>query len=346
MAINMHSYRVSQRTAERKHAYRIFISTSSFAEHDPEPLRLLRQHGVHFELNPYRRRMNSHEIVDFIRDAEGLIAGTEPLDREVLLQAKRLKVISRCGTGLDNVDMEAARELGIVVTNTPTSHVDAVAELTLGAILALIRKISYADRCIRQGDWHKPMGQLLKGSVVGIIGLGKVGRRLVELLTPFHTTVIAYDSHPDYHFASRYQVEMYSLEDLLQYADIVSIHLPYSAEVHHLLNSQRIAQMKPGAFLINTSRGGIVDEAALYDSLNNGRLAGAYIDTFEKEPYHGPLTHLANVLLTPHIGSYAKESRIRMETEAVQNLLAVLKGGHDIERRDHYGESRQQIHQE
>src|SRR5690606_7976162 len=131
-----------------------------------------------------------------------------------------------------------------------------------------IRKISYADRCIRQGEWRKPMGQLLKGSVVGIIGLGKVGRRLVELLTPFRTTIMAYDLHPDFAFASRYQIALCSLDDLLQRADIVSLHLPYSPEVHHLLDDRRLARMKPGAFLVNTSRGGIVDEAALYDCLS------------------------------------------------------------------------------
>lgn len=344
MTISVHSYHVSERAAERKHSFRVFISTSSFAEYDPEPLRLLHRHGIDYELNPYRRRLDSHELLEFIRDAEGLIAGTEPINREVLQQAKRLKVISRCGTGLDNVDLEAAKELNIVVTNTPTSHIDAVAELTLGAILALIRKIFYADRCIRQGEWHKPMGQLLKGSVVGIIGLGKVGRRLVELLTPFSTTVIAYDPHPDFAFASRHQIALCSLEDLLQHADIVTLHLPYSAEVHHLLDRRRLAHMKPGAFLVNTSRGGIIDEAALYDVLSEGRLAGAYIDTFETEPYSGPLTRLPHVLLTPHIGSYAKESRIRMEIEAVENLLAVLKGGHDDERCDYNGASREQVH--
>lgn len=327
MATPTHLHPIVTRATDPKHSFRVFISTSTFGEHDPEPLQILRQHGITYEMNPYRRRLESHEVVEFIEHVEGLIAGTEPLDRKVLMQAKHLRVISRCGTGLDNVDLEAAQERGIVVTNTPTAHIDGVAELALGAILALIRKIPHADRRIRQGEWSKSMGQLLKGSTIGIVGLGKVGRRLVELLKPFGVTVIAFDPQPDFAFASTNHVRIRPLDDVLQGADIVTVHVPYSPEVHHLLDRKRLALMKPGAFLINTSRGGIVDEEALYEFLHQGWLEGAYIDTFESEPYSGPLTRLPNTILTPHIGSYAKESRIRMETEAVENLLAALTRG-------------------
>lgn len=327
MPISTHLHPNVEHATDPKDSFRVFISTSSFGEHDPAPLQLLRQHRITYELNPHRRRLERHEIVEFIRNVEGLIAGTEPLDRKVLTQAKHLKVISRCGTGLDNVDLEAAEELGIVVTNTPTAHIDGVAELTLGAILALIRKMSYADRRIRQGEWSKSMGRLLKGSVVGIVGLGKVGRRMVELLQPFGVTIVAYDLLPDSDFASAHHIRIRPLDDVLRGADIVSVHVPYSAEVHHLLDRKRLALMKPGAFLINTSRGGIVDEEALYEFLDQGWLEGAYIDTFESEPYSGPLTRLPNTLLTPHIGSYAKESRVCMETEAVENLLAAVTRG-------------------
>lgn len=325
MTIPTHWHPMYEHALDPKAPFRVFVSTSSFGKHDPEPLRLLRQHRVAYELNPFRRRLGSHEIVDFIRDVDGLIAGTEPLTRDVLAQAKRLKVISRCGTGLDNVDLEAAAELGIVVTNTPYAHIDAVAELTLGAILALIRNIPHADRDIRQGKWHKSMGQLLKGSNVGIVGLGNVGRRLAELLEPFEPRLTAYDPQPDTSFAVAHRIRMETLEDLLQCADIVTVHVPYSAATHRLLDRKRLALMKPGSYIVNTSRGGIIDEEALYDFLRQGWLEGAYIDTFVHEPYNGPLAQLHNTLLTPHIGSYAKESRIRMEIEAVENLLASVK---------------------
>lgn len=302
----------------------IMISTSSFARHSREPLDLLDAWGASYRFNDHGRKLTEDEIGSLLEDVDGLIAGTEPLTRNVFRRAPRLKVVSRCGTGLDNVDLEAAAESGIEVRNTPEAHVDAVAELALAAMLSSLRHLPQADRAVRGGQWSKPMGRLLRGKTVGLVGLGRVGRRLVELLAPFEVSVLATDPWKDQELVSRHGVEYMELEELLERADIVSLHLPYSDEVRHLLDDRRLRRMKPGAVLVNCARGGIVDEEALCSALSEGRLGGAHLDTFELEPYNGPLTGFQNVTLTPHFGSYAVEGRVRMEREAVENLIDCL----------------------
>lgn len=285
------------------------------------PLQLLADAGCEVVLNPYGRTLKPEESMQLLADVDGLIAGTEKLSRAVLQQAPRLKVISRVGTGMDGIDHAAAAEFGVQVRNTPDAHVDAVAELTLAGILDMLRQVPQAHHRLHLGEWQKPMGRLLRGQTVGIIGLGRTGKALVELLRPFAVTILAYDPIQDMVFAHTHHITYLPLDELLSQADIVTLHLSYSADSYHLLDETRLAQMKTGAYLVNCARGGLVDEAALFDLLQSGHLAGAYLDTFEREPYSGPLTTLDNVVLTPHIGSYAAECRIRMEVEAVENLL-------------------------
>ncbi len=304
----------------------VAVSTSSFGRDDPAPLRQLREAGYEVRLNPHGRRLRRHETSELLRDAEGLIAGTEALDAEILAAAAALRAISRCGAGLDNVDLDAAAARGIRVRNTPGPPAEAVAELALAGILALLRRLGEADRDLRAGRWRKPMGRLLRGKTVGIIGLGRVGKRLVELLQPFDTPIVASDPAPDAAFAARHQVRWVELERLLAEADVISLHPGAAPGSPPLLGRERLERIRPGAVLINTARGGLVDEAALYDLLAAGKLAGAYLDVFADEPYDGALRELPQVLLSPHIGSYAAEARARMEAEAVANLLEALRG--------------------
>ncbi len=294
----------------------VLISTSSFARHSRDPLDMLEAWGAQYRLNAQGRKLTAEEIASLLGDVDGLVAGTEPLTREVLLRAPRLKVISRCGTGLDNVDLAAAEELGIQVRNTPDAHVDAVAELTLAAMLSALRKLPEADRSIRAGEWKKPMGRLLRGRTVGLVGLGRVGRRLIELLAPFQVDVLATDPNEDSDLAASMGVQYVTLDELLEKSDIVSLHLPYSAD------AERLGRMKSDAVLVNCARGGLVDEEALCAALREGRLGGAHLDTFESEPYAGPLCELTGLTLTSHIGSYAVEGRVQMERQAVENLIA------------------------
>lgn len=304
---------------------KVLISTSSFGKYNSSPLQKLKDTGFKIILNPYGRKLQPNEIVSLLDGVVGLIAGTGPITEKVLKSAKNLKVISRCGAGLDNVNLEVTRKLGIKVFTTPDAPTQAVAELALGLILSLLRKTAEADRNIRQEKWPRLMGNLLFEKKLGIIGLGRIGKKLVELTFPFKVKVLACELYPDKKFVSKYNIHLLSLKELLSQADIVSLHLPYSETTRHMIGKNELLLMKPDAILINTSRGGIVDEEALYNTLKNKIIGGAALDVFEEEPYKGPLKNLDNVVMTSHLGSYAKEARIRMEMEAVNNLLRGLK---------------------
>ena len=305
---------------------KIFISTTSFAEYDASPLKLLRDAGMEVEVNLFRRKLTPEECLRLYKDIDGLIAGTEALTAEILRSARNLKVISRCGAGADNIDMEVAEELGIKVLTTPDVPTQAVAELTIGLVLDLMRGISVENRLVRAGVWQKHMGSLLSEKTLGIMGLGRIGKRVVELTQPFNLKYIAWDISPDRQFADRYNVEFTGLDELLSKADIVTVHLPYASELEGIIGERELSLMKREAFLVNTARGGLVDEAALGKALKEKGIAGAALDVFEQEPYAGRLKELDNVILTPHIGSYAKEARVEMEAQAVKNLIEGLKG--------------------
>jgi len=298
----------------------VFISTTSFAEHDPSPLEMLRKASMDVQLNPYGRKLTQEECRQHYRDIDGLIAGTEALTAEILKSARNLRVISRCGTGMDNVDLAAAGQQGIKVFNTPDSPTLAVAELTVGLMLALLRHIPRSDREIRTGKWHKRMGNLLQGKKVGIVGLGRIGQKVAELITSLGAQVAYCDPA-----VNEVGYTSMSLDELLSQSDIISLHVSGGGSTP-LLDLKELRSMKPGSWLINCARGGIVDEEVLYQVLQEGRLAGAAIDVFTEEPYNAPLAKLDNVILTPHIGSYALEARVDMEIQAVKNLIEGLKG--------------------
>jgi len=301
----------------------VLITTSSFGKNSPAHLRTLSENGINYQTNPYGRKLTESEVCELVEQYQpiGLIAGVEPLTSNVLEHAENLKVISRCGIGLDTVDLKAANEFGIIVTNTPDAPTIPVAELTLGMILGLLRQIHVADASIRRKEWQRPMGTLLHGKTVGIVGCGRIGSYLAKLLVPFGTKTLGCD--PACSVGDCF--DLTGLPELLAQSDIVTLHLPYSESTHHLINEEQIRAMKKGSFLVNASRGGLVDEHALYVALKSGHLAGAALDCYEQEPYVGPLRELENVLLTSHIGSYAKEGRMMMEQQAVENLLHEFK---------------------
>ncbi|MDR2604875.1 MAG: phosphoglycerate dehydrogenase [Desulfovibrio sp.] len=305
---------------------RVAVTTSTFAEYDEEPLRLLRAGGVEIVANPHRRTLTESEAADILRGCAGVVAGTEPLTAAVMDAAPGLKVISRCGSGLDSVDMPAAQARGIQVRNTPLAPVGAVAELTLALALDLSRRITRMDREVRAGTWKKYMGRLLAGKRVGIFGFGRIGRKVAALFTLMGCEVAFHDPGVVDGGACRRM----EADALLAWADIVTLHCPPRADGLPLLDAGRLARMQGGALLINAARGGLVDESALAGALQSGKLAGAALDVFMREPYppSGPLASLPGVILTPHIGAYAAETRAAMEAESVRNLLAVLHGKH------------------
>jgi len=299
---------------------KIVITTSSFAKYDRLPLDELEKNQIDYTINPYGRKLTKDEVIDLAKDADGLVAGTELLDGDVLEQLPKLKVISRCGAGLDTVDLEKAKKLNIEVLFTPYGPTLAVAELTLGLILGLLRKITTMDRELRAGLWKKQMGNQLKGKKIGILGLGRIGQKVAGLLTPLGVEIAYYDIR-----TIEGAFNPMSKNKLLSWADIITIHRPANADGKPVIGEAELNLMKDNKWLINVSRGGMVDEDALYTALKEGKLLGAALDVFENEPYEGPLCSLDNVILTPHIGSYAKEGRIQMEKDAVQNLINGLQ---------------------
>jgi len=302
---------------------KIVITTSSFGKHDKRPLGLLGAEGYEIILNPYGRTLKKEEVIDLCGNAVGIIAGTETLDDETLGNLIHLKVISRCGTGMDNIDIDSANRLGIKVYNTPDSPTLAVAELAVGLMLNLLRKVNQMDIAIRNGKWNKLMGNLLCEKKVGIIGFGRIGQKVGKLLSAFGAS-LAYCDIESKHCSINCSEKKF--EEILSWADILTLHLSHSIEEKPVIGGQELNLMKKGSWLVNVSRGCVIDEASLYQVLKNNHLAGAALDVFEQEPYNGPLKELENVILTPHIGSYAKEARVGMETEAAKNLLEGLKG--------------------
>jgi len=301
---------------------KLVISTSSFDVEGNSSLNHLVNSGMHIVRNSYKRKLTEDEAIELLgENTIGMIAGIEPLTERVFSSAKNLKVVSRCGAGLDSVELAAAKLHGISVFNTPEAPAQAVAELTMGLMLAALRRICQTDRLLRANEWPRMQGQLFAAQTVGIIGLGHIGKRVARLSQAFDARVIAHDPHID---PTSHGVESVSLEELFAEANVISLHVPYTTDTHHLLDAKSFARMKPGSIIINAARGGLIDEAALDEALISGHLGMAALDVFEQEPYHGPLTKNDRMILTPHIGSLAKESRKCMELEAAENLLKGL----------------------
>lgn len=306
---------------------KIFIGTSGFNLELPE-IKCFIDAGIEVVINPHGRRLNEQEISDFLQDDAiiGLIAGLEPLSAKVLENAPNLKAISRCGAGMDNVDLQAAKKHGIAVSSTPDGPTDAVAELTLGLMLGALRSIPLQDRSIRAGRWERPMGELLQACTLGLIGYGRIGRKVAMLACAFGCKILVFDPYADIP-ANSPVVRIESLDSMLAQSDIVSLHVPYSETTRQIIGAGEIEKMKLGAILINTSRGGLIDENALKAALEEGRLGGAALDVFEEEPYQGPLRELSSIILSAHTGSYARQTREKQEAQAAANLLEMLAIG-------------------
>ena len=301
-------------------ASKILIGPSSFAETDKTPMNRLIAAGYDVVDNPYKRKLTKEELLNLLKDdVVGIIAGLETLDLEVLGKS-RIKVISRVGAGLSNVDLEVARDLGVLVSNTPDAPTTAVAELTIGAMLSLLRMIPLMDQTLHDGQWQKKIGVQLQGKAVAIIGFGRIGRKVAELLSPFGVKILVVDPYADESTCAGYR--KVSLQVALPEADIVTIH---SSGHDCIIGEKEFVLMKKGSYLLNVARGGVISEKFLVKAIEGGTIAGAWLDTFEDEPYNGPLCKYRNVILTPHVGSYTAECRSRMESEAVENLLKALE---------------------
>ncbi|MFI6502042.1 phosphoglycerate dehydrogenase [Nonomuraea typhae] len=288
--------------------------------------RLLREEGFEVVHSSFADR---HEpLTDLVREADGIVAGTDAFTAEVLAAAPRLKVLGRTGVGYDNIDVPAATARGIAVCPTPGVNRRAVAEHTLALMLNCARLLPQNIQSVKSGGWEQPSGRELAGATLGIVGLGAIGKAVAELGGVLGMEVLAHDPYLDHDYAREAGIHAVPLDELLRRADFVSLHIFLDASTHHLIDAAALALMKPTAYLINTSRGGVVDEGALANALSRGELAGAALDVVEVEPLPAGsrLRELDNVIVTAHIGAATTESRARSGQMAAQAVIDVLNG--------------------
>ncbi|MDZ4764810.1 MAG: phosphoglycerate dehydrogenase [Chloroflexota bacterium] len=303
--------------------FRIVATARSFCNTPGEHQDLLRAAGCELELRAPSHQLTADELRPLVAGVDGLILGLDRCDASVIAAANVLKVIARTGVGVDEVDLEAASARGIAVTITPGANSDAVAELTIGFIFALARSIPRVASAAARGEWLRPAAYEIGGKTLGVIGLGAIGRGVAKRALGLGLRVVGYDpiagDVPD--------VERVSIPNLLAQSDIVSLHVPLTPETRNLIDAAALATMRDGAALINTARGGLVDEDALYAALKSGKLSGAAMDAFQTEPPVGsPLLTLDNFIAAPHIGANTREAALKMSLMAAQNCLAVLRG--------------------
>lgn len=283
---------------------------------------------------PSEKSFTYEEIAQLIKDCDGFMAVNMKVDKDLIDRGKKLQIIANYGAGYDNIDIAYAASKGITVTNTPDAVTEATAEIAFGLMLDLLRNITYCDRKLRYdpefrwGMLLSHTGHSLYGKTLGIIGMGKIGKAVARRAVASKMKVIYHKRYPLFEaFEREYNADYVSLPELLQTADIISIHTPLTGSTHHLIGRKELEVMKPSAYLINTSRGAVVDEQALVAHLQAGKLAGAALDVFENEPsVTKELFHMDNVVLTPHIGTETYEARLDMTYQAVQNLMTFFNG--------------------
>ncbi len=307
--------------------FKVLITPRSFEKVKDRFEEIFRKEEIEVIINPLGRVLTEEEMKELVKDLDGLIVGIDPVTSEVLKNANKLKVISKYGVGVDNIDLEESKRRNIVVTNTPGVNSNAVAELTVGLIINVLRKINLSDKKTREGNWNRFIGNELSEKTLGVIGTGSIGKRVVELLRGFNLRVLCFDKYPDYEWASREKIFYVTLQELLEKSDVITIHVPLTNETYHMISERELNMLKRNAVIINTSRGGIIDEEALYKFLKEGRILGAGLDVFENEPpINSPLLKLDNVVVTSHIGAHTEEAVINMARIAVENLVLALKG--------------------
>lgn len=302
--------------------HKILISNAGFGACNPRALTLLKER---FEVIENETGLRFDET-QFLKSSEGvsaIIAGTEKITSRVIADSKHLKLIARVGAGVDSVDLPAAKEQRVSITYTPDAPAMAVPEFTLALMLGLVRKVATSDRAMHRGEWLKPAGDSLGDLHIGIIGAGKIGRRVIEMLCAMYPGIRI--SYYDPSAAAVAGAHKSNLHTIIQESDILSLHVPLMDSTRNMLNEKTIKSMKPGSYIVNTSRGGIVDEKALYDALKQGHLAGAALDVFEQEPYKGNLGELENCLLTAHIGSLTRQVRAVMEQQVAEDVVSFFE---------------------
>lgn len=307
---------------------RILITpTSLSAQPQLAALDALRERGAELITNPYGRPMTPQELIDELDGVQGVIAGLDSFTAEVFEHAGELQVIARYGVGYDRIDLQAAQAAGVWVTNAPGANAHSVAELALGLMFCVARQIPRSAEAVNQGQWPRFAGVELSGRTLGVLGMGAVGRSLAQMAAGIGMKVLAFDPGFNTEQLTQMGVQPCELEEIFTASDVLTLHMPLTQDTRHIVSGQRIAMMPPGAILINTARGGLIDEQAALEGLQTGQLHGIGLDAYETEPpQDSVLVGHPRVVSTPHIGAQSQEAVERTATAAVKNLLAALDG--------------------
>jgi D-3-phosphoglycerate dehydrogenase len=307
---------------------KVLVTPTSYASQD-ESLKLdLEREVAEVVYNTTGKPLSSKQLQDLLSDVDGMIAGLDELDEAAINAAPELKVIARYGVGYNNVDLDAAKNRGVIVTNTPGANAKSVAELSVALMLNLLRPVIPCSIQTSRGEWPRYKGYSLENKTVGLIGFGAIGKEVARRLVGFDCEILANDVIEDTEFAAQHGVSFASLDDLLAKADIVSLHLPGTPETVSMVNESFIGKMKTGAYLVNTARGDLIEERALANALESGKLGGAALDVYQVEPpdKDHPFLKLDNLILTPHIGAHADSATNAMGRMSLNECLKVLRG--------------------
>lgn len=306
---------------------KIVVTPRSFGKSDPAPIELLASQGYEVVYNPYGRILTKEEMKGLLADADGVIVGVDPLDREVLAEAPGLKIISKYGVGTDNIDLKYAEERGIKVTLATGSNTEAVADFAFALMMAVARRVNVIDRACREGIWKADAAIDIHGKTLGLLGLGAIGKAVARRASGFGMKVLAYDLFRDEATAAAYGIAYRdSIEEIVREADFISLHLPLDDKTAGIIGREQFDLMKRTAVLVNTARGGLIDESALLEALRTGRIWGAGIDVFEKEPPDNPeLLALGNLIAGSHCAASTQGAVTNMGIIATQNLIKHLE---------------------
>lgn len=312
-------------------AFKILSTSPTFGHYAVEPVKYLEQHGCQVELSPQGKKLTEEDLIGLVREIDAIIVGFDKMTQRVIGAGRRLKVIAKHGAGTDNIDTEAAARQGVSVISAPGANSDAVADLTLGLMLALARDLVKTDRSVREGNWPRVVGVQLGGKVLGIVGLGQVGRKVAARAAGFGMKIVAHDAAPDEAFAGRAGITYLPLDQLLSESDFVSLNVSLNAATNRLIGRSQLDLMKKDAFLINVSRGEVVDEEALYEYLKEKKIKAAALDVFAAEPLKDSrFAALDNVILSPHMGGYTYDALKDTGMICARGIIEVLaKAGSD-----------------
>ena len=301
---------------------KVFITPRSLGKNDQKPFEMLKENNWDIVMNPFGRIMTEEEMAENIREYDAVILGVDPMTNKVLKNADKLKVISRYGVGLDNIDLTMAEQKGISVYRTVGANANAVADYAFGLLLDVARKITFIDRECRKGNWNKITTNEMWGKTIGIVGLGAIGKGVAKRARGFNMEILAYDPYVDKTFAAENNVTYVDLDYLLKSSDFISLHLPLTEETRELISYDQFNMMKKNAVIANTARGAIINETALYYALKNCRILGAGIDVFDEEPpKSADFTSLDNIVIGSHCAASSVEAVDNMSVISVQNLL-------------------------